>query len=347
MKIQRNGIALIGSSLVDELLQVMSPGQLLYVDAERYIADSELKQEKIEYSVGGMALNVAVDLAKISGMYPIKVIGKVGKDENAALIRKMLHDNNLSDEGLITAKDDYTSWTEVIHISMPGRCIERVFRYRLGAMGSFVPDEVDLNSIDSFKIAMFGYGLVLPQFDLVDEECGTKMGRLLRAAQHRGLKTGLDFVSPSADNMFKFRRYRKTLQFVNVCCINEDQAAGLTDIINPVDACRALVEDLGAGLAVVHCGAEGPNYLFSTELGLLVQPNFMVKPENNKGNAGAGDAFTAGMLHGLHQNWELDKTLRFATAAAAISLDHVSCTGAMRDEAFILEYGDTQPILKK
>ena len=345
MTTERNGIALIGSSIVDELLQVMEPGQLMYVDAGKFVDESELKQEQVEYSVGGMALNVAVDLAKIGGEYPIRVIGKVGNDERADLIRRMLHDNGLSDGGLITTQEYYTSWTEVIHISMPGGGIERVFRHGLGAMGSFAPDEVDLDATEALKFAMFGYGLLLPKYDLADEKCGTKMGRLLREAQNRGLKTGLDFVSPNADNMFKFRRYRKTIQFVDVCCINEDQARGLTDIENTADACRALVEELGARLAVVHCGAEGPNYLFSPESGLLVQPNFKVEPEYHKGNAGAGDAFTAGMLHGLHQDWNLEKTLCFATAAAAISLGHVSCTGSMRDEAYILEYITQQSLL--
>lgn len=342
MSAKRQGIALIGSSIIDELLQVMETGQLLYVDSNKFVDENELKQERIEHSVGGMALNVAVDLAKIGGGYPIRVIGKVGEDNRAALIRRMLQDNGLSDDGLIATQDFNTSWTEVIHIAMPGGGVERVFRHGLGAMGSFSPNEVDLTSLDSCKLAMFGYGLLLPRFDLEDDECGTKMGRILREAQNRGLKTGLDFVSPDAENTFKFRRYRKTIQFVDVCCINEDQATGLTDLKNPDAACQALVEKLGAKLVVVHCGEKGPNFLATKDSGLLVQNNFKVSHEENKGNAGAGDAFTSGILHGLHQDWDLEKTLRFATAAAAISLGHVSCSGAMKNEAAILEYMSQQ-----
>jgi len=42
---------------------------------------------------------------------------------------------------------------------------------------------------------------------------------------------------------------------------------------------------------------------------------------NLKGmQARAGDAFSAGFFHGIDQNWDLQKSLKFATAAAAIIL---------------------------
>jgi len=339
---KRNGIVLMGTSVVDELVPVLHPGQLSYVDAARFVPESELSGEKIQYSVGGMALNVAVNLARINGNYPIAVCGRVGRDHRADLIRATLNKHDISVSMLVEDPEFETSWTEVLNLRMPGGELERVFRHYLGAMGRFEAADVPLEKISTHRIAMLGYGLVLPRLDMEDGEYGTVCGRLLARIKKRGIRTAIDFVSPDPGNLFRFHRYRRSMQWIDICCINDDQAMALTERASAESACRALVEALGAGLAVVHCGAEGPNYAFAPGTGLLVQPNFHVEPDEVKGNAGAGDAFSAGLIHGLHQQWPLERCLKFAAAAAAISLGDVSCTGAMRDETSIEEYMNTR-----
>ena len=49
------------------------------------------------------------------------------------------------------------------------------------------------------------------------------------------------------------------------------------------------------------------------------------------GTAGAGDAFCAGVLLGLHEGWELNKALLTGVCAAAASLSHATCTEGMKD----------------
>jgi sugar/nucleoside kinase (ribokinase family) len=41
---------------------------------------------------------------------------------------------------------------------------------------------------------------------------------------------------------------------------------------------------------------------------------------------GAGDAFCAGMLYGIHQGWELEASLRLGCANAYFNLFNVSAT---------------------
>jgi sugar/nucleoside kinase (ribokinase family) len=41
-------------------------------------------------------------------------------------------------------------------------------------------------------------------------------------------------------------------------------------------------------------------------------------PVEVKGTLGAGDSFRAGIVYGLHQGWDADKTVRFASATAAL-----------------------------
>jgi len=339
---EKNGIALIGSVIVDELVPLLELGQLACVDAAEFVSEEELKGERLTFSVGGMALNVAVDVAKIGNNYPVSVFGKIGTDQRADLIRNTLHAHHIDHHGLVVTPKYETSRTEVLHIRMADGSIDRIFRHVLGAMGSFNESDLRLADLSAYKIAMFGYGLLLPQLDLIDQVYGTKLGKILADVQRMGVMTALDFVSPSRENMFKFMRYRKSLAFVDICCINEDQACALTQKDDPEQACIALVDEWSVHVSAVHCGARGPNYAYSKETGLVSQPNFIVPENEYKGNAGAGDAFSAGFLHGVHQHWSIKKTLKFAAAVAAISLGDASCTGAMRDEKYILQYMEKQ-----
>jgi len=224
MPMSQNGIVLIGSTLVDELVPPIAPGQLTYRDAAEFVSNEELQGENVEYSVGGMALNVAVDLAKMQGGYPIQVLGKVGKDHRAELVFDTLKQHHIQTDLVITDPLHPTSFTEVMHILIRDGEVERIFRHSLGAMGTLCKKDIRVDLLKHYKIAMFGYGLLLPQLDLKDDEYGTQLGCVLAETQKSGIKTALDFVSPNQENMFKFERYKKSIQFVDYLCINEDQA---------------------------------------------------------------------------------------------------------------------------
>jgi sugar/nucleoside kinase (ribokinase family) len=345
MSLLKSGIALIGSCIVDELIPVIEPGQLSYTDANRFVSEQELKGETISYSTGGMALNVGIDLARIAAGYPLSIYGKVGQDHRAELIRKQMREHGISADTLKVDTQNATSSTQVLHIRMPNGYIERIFRHTLGAMGSFAPADLDRSALAKFKIVLFGYGLLLPQFDQEESPYGTVLGKCLADLRASGVQTAIDFVSPTAENKSKLLRYKKAIAQVDICCINEDQAAVLTGRTDPAEACRSLVEDLGAGLGVVHCGAAGPNWAYGKAFGLQSQRNFTVPDDEYKGNTGAGDAFTAGILHGQHQGWTIQDSMRFAAAAAAMSLADVSATGAMKTETEIVAYSKNRPLV--
>jgi sugar/nucleoside kinase (ribokinase family) len=55
------------------------------------------------------------------------------------------------------------------------------------------------------------------------------------------------------------------------------------------------------------------------------------------GTAGAGDAFCAGVLFGLHEGWELQRCLQLAVCAAAASLLDSTCTAGMKPLKQVLE----------
>ena len=343
---EKHGIGLVGSVVVDVVHEVLEPGNLVYSDGDIYLKGEDYESEKVEYGTGGVSINNSVNLAKMGATYPIRAIGKIGADENGKRIRSTLNENGISDEFIVETAEHPTSTTQVLYINDSSGVINRAFRHYFGAMGSFSPEDIDYSVLEDMKIVMVGYCLLMPVFDTVDPEYGAVIGRVLERLHSMGIKTCTDFVSPKSDKWWKYKRFQKTLQWVDILSIGEDQAEGITGIKDEKTAVKSLVDDYGVKIAVVHCGDKGTNSLYSTSTGLITQPIFKVPPEEYVGNVGAGDAFTSGLLHGIHQDWDEAKSLKYATAAAAISLGSLTCTDAMQNEEYILNYMNTRPIVE-
>ncbi|MFC1608385.1 carbohydrate kinase family protein [Candidatus Latescibacterota bacterium] len=340
----KNGIGFVGSVIVDEVSEILEPGNLVYSDGDRYLTGDDYETEDVQHSIGGMCLNNSIDCVKMGADYPIRVLGKIGSDDNGKRCREVLKKHGLSDDYLVETPDHPTSMTHVLYVRGTGETINRTFRYFFGAMGDFGPDDIDISLLDGLKIVMMGYGLLMPLFDRIDPGYGTCFGPVLEQIRARGMTTCLDLVTPKRDRWWKFERFRKTLCHVDILTIGEDQAEGITGHSHEETAVRALVDEYGVGTAIVHCGDKGTNYLYSPSTGLISQRIFNVPADEYAGNTGAGDAFAAGFLHGLHQDWAPDRCLKYATAASAISLGSLTTTDAMRDEAYIVDYMETRPV---
>jgi sugar/nucleoside kinase (ribokinase family) len=59
------------------------------------------------------------------------------------------------------------------------------------------------------------------------------------------------------------------------------------------------------------------------------RPSVRVPQSAIVGANGAGDAFAAGRLYGLHEDWSLERCLALAHASAATSLRGASTTGTV------------------
>ena len=72
-------------------------------------------------------------------------------------------------------------------------------------------------------------------------------------------------------------------------------------------------------------------------------PSLKIPKEKIKGSVGAGDAFSAGCLYGIYNNFSDRQLLEFASAAAACSLFAANSTDGMKSKNEIIniaeEYG--------
>lgn len=112
-------------------------------------------------------------------------------------------------------------------------------------------------------------------------------------------------------------------------------AVGETD---PDRAADALL-DRGVSLAIVKLGAEG--VLGATRDRRLRIPPTPVEVVNG---LGAGDAFGGALVHALLEGWDLERTLRFASAAGAIVAGRRECAVAMPTTAEVARLAEDQPL---
>lgn len=101
---------------------------------------------------------------------------------------------------------------------------------------------------------------------------------------------------------------------------------------DPERAARALLER-GVELAVVKLGPGGVLAMTADEH--VECPPFPVEVVNG---LGAGDAFGGALCHGLLNDWDLARTVRFANAAGAIVAARLECSTAMPVEAEVLAF---------
>jgi sugar/nucleoside kinase (ribokinase family) len=246
---------------------------------------------------------------------------------------------------LIASDAAPTSYTNVMVVKRTGR---RTFFHNRGANALFGPEHVNVQTIRA-RLLHFGYLLLLDRFDEPDAEFGTAAARLLEEVQDAGIETSIDVVSEDSDRFPQI--VKPALRHTDYCILNEFEAGRTTGHdLKPggrpdPKAIRASSEALlrlgVRRLVCIHMPEGG--YVRTAGGEELWHPSLQLPQGYIRGGAGAGDAFCAGLLYGLHERWDLERTMRLAVTAAAVCLSDASCTGAMRDLESTLALVDRYP----
>ncbi len=102
---------------------------------------------------------------------------------------------------------------------------------------------------------------------------------------------------------------------------------GVTDVAACQRAARHVLENGAMDIVVVHCPVIA--IAVTRDGKVFTKPSTQIPRELVAGANGAGDAFAAGMLYGVHEGWSVDDALTLAHASAAASLRSLSTTGAV------------------
>ena len=289
-------------------------------------------------SPGGGPCNVLFDIAAIDPAVPLYAAGRLGDDAEGKVLLDAMKKHNI-DSGCITfSKSASTSFTDVM--SGNGK---RTFFHCRGANAEFSPD--DLMQIDvPAKFFYLGYLLLLDSFDKIEESTGKPAAcRALAAMRSKGYKTIVDFVSDAPE---RFRSVvAPTLPEIDILIVNEIEAQACTGItlrngdgsLNTAglpDAVDKLLEMGVRETVVIHF----PEGAVGKERGgeYICTPSCHIELADIVGSTGAGDAFAAGTIYALHENWELEKAMRFGSASSFFNLKSATATeGAVSREVML------------
>ncbi|MFS8113800.1 carbohydrate kinase family protein [Rhizobium jaguaris] len=295
-----------------------------------------------DLGVGGGAANVATDLASLGFPEKLAVAGCIGADADGEIVKARLAAAGIDIGGLTALADRVTAHTHVMNV--PGQ--NRTFFYHGGAndalTDALVSPAIFANS--GYRLFYLGYLLLLPGLDHIGPDGRSGASRLLEAARRAGLTTCVDFVS-SEDPEFA-TKVGVALPFCDFLIINEMEAGRATGVAVR-DAKGDLIEAglleagerlLAAGVtkgAIIH--APEICFWFAPDASPIVTRSRPVEPHDIVSTVGAGDAFCAAVLYGLHENWPVEHICAVAHAAAARCLAGATATDGIPSMAVLLE----------
>ena len=324
---EKKGIIGAGNWLVDTVKTL-----------DRFPKEGELCNIKaIEQGGGGGPCNVLFDLAAMTDKIPLYAAGVIGKDAYGDYLMDEIARRNI-DSRFMTRSDVPTSFTDVM--SADGK---RTFFHCRGAnaeLGYEHLSKIDINA----KIFYLGYLLLLDKLDSEDPDYGTPAARLLKEIQSKGILTLVDFVSESKE---KFKRVtHAALPYIDILAINEIEAGNTFDIeirreddsLDFANMKKALHAFMDAGVSncvIFHmpeCSAA-----IDKERNVYIAPSFLINRADIVGSNGAGDAFCAGVLYGIHENMPLDEILKLGAASSFFNLKSATASGGAVEIEKILQ----------
>jgi sugar/nucleoside kinase (ribokinase family) len=326
---QRHGIASGGNWIVDRI-------KLIDHFPARGLLANILSESR---GSGGAPANVLMDLARLQAPFPLTGLGVIGRDDDGAFLLEACRLLAIDTRFLTILDPVPTSYTDVMTESATG---DRSFYHSRGANARFSPELVPIDQL-SCRIFHLGYLLLLDAMDQPDPETGTVAARLLRALQAAGIKTSLDIVSEDSD---RFRTLvPPALAYVDYLILNEIEIGrivglavrhpdGTLDAAALIEAVDRIYSASPMELVAVHM-AEGV-YLRNRAGLCWSRGSRRLPPGFIRSSVGAGDAFCAGMLYGLHEGWPLEQAGELGIATATASLADSSATGGVHSRAEVL-----------
>lgn len=321
----RSGIVLAGTIVLDIV----------------HMIDTWPEEEQIAFirqtieAPGGPPHNAAAGLVKLNAPFPVTMTCLVGDDAAADTFVRIAGELGLDTSGVIRVAGQTTDVTHVMTSLATGR---RTFFFRPGANSTMTAEQM-VPPHDRGKIFYLGSPGISTSMDASD---GWRT--VFRDAKARGYKTAMELCPVPRE--LQSAQTRPCLPLLDYFIVNDSEAeavSGLTvtangrlDIPAAERACAALLE-LGVNdLVCIHHPDGALAMRRSGEKAFA--PSVNVPKSEIVGTVGAGDAFYAGMLFGLHEDWPLDQCLALANASAATSLHSATTSASIRPLKDCLAY---------
>lgn len=257
-------------------------------------ADEKIEVIKTQKQLGGPVPTALRALAKL-GLLNTAFIGKIGDDDKGAFIKRELCKSNVESSLLIQEINATSGHSNVWIDNITGT---RTIAYTSGTLTPIT--SLDLQTLPTAKFLHLD-------------------GREPEAAYSliKKYKETNTYISIDTGN---FRE--STLKLIPLCdiVIMPKRFAIAMFGENPMKVLLSKIKDKykEPSLYIITDGVNGSVASYKNET--ITQNAFSI---NVVDTTGAGDVHSAGIIYGLYNNWEINETLEFAAALAAIKCKHL------------------------
>lgn len=265
--------------------------------------------ETIGQSIGGNGANTSYTLACLG--VPVRLIAVVGDDTYGDELMSGLRAAGV-DTSSVTRGRGATP-TTIALVKSDG---SRLFLHKPGVSLNAIAEPIEFTPLLVHGMSHYHVAnpFSMPSFRKHAAET-------LRRARNAGLTTSLDAAWDSQGRWLQ--DLGPCLPHVGTLFVNEEEAALLAGVEDPLEAARAL-NRLGAGSVVVKLGARGCMVVSENEE--FQVPAYEVEVVDT---TGAGDCFAGGYLAALQRGLPPREAARFANAAGALSVRRVGAVGGL------------------
>ncbi len=291
---------------------------------------------------GGGPYNVLKDLAAMKAEFPLAAVGMVGNDLNGTWIEADCRTHGIDSSQLHRTPLAPTSYTDAMTGRRTGR---RTFFHQAGANTLLDGEHFDFTKT-SARIFHLGYLMLLERLDQMDENGRTRAADVLERAKAAGLVTSVDIVSTENPQFSQIAR--SALPYTDHLIINEVEAGKIVGLVldtadlTGISQAAEEILALGVGRAVVIHFEEGA-VAVEKDAAVIVCGSLELPDGFSKGATGAGDAFAAGYLYGVHEGWSLEKRIDLAICTAAACLTDPTPSAGLIPVADCLALAKTFP----
>ena len=281
--------------------EIPKGGDLAYID-------------ELRLTVAGTAGGTIIDCAKL-GLSTLAV-GAVGDDEKADFVVSVLEKFGADTAGFERIKDVPTSST-ILNIRPNG---ERPALHLRGACDYFMPPNKEKLNIFDCKVFHLGGTGLLKKLD------GSASVELLKDAKENECITTWDLIGATESTI---DIVKPLLPHIDYFMPSIEEASIMCGLDDPKDIAKYYLDN-GVTNCVLTMGGEGSLFVNKDET--IKTPAFDI---NVVDTTGCGDAFDAGMITSLINDFDLEKSLKFATTTSGLV-----ATG-LGSDAGIIDFDDT------
>lgn len=329
----RTGVLSVGTTTVDYTKKIDHLPEL----------ESMVLIDEITRSTGGAGLNIAFNLRQLDPELPVEIIGCLGQDSDGQFILDQAAHYGIDNSRIQFSPSKSSGYADALTLNSNGK---RTFLYHAGANEDLDVASIDLSRSRARILHLGALGL----HKLADSPTAGEPSQwveLLARARSLGFESNMEMAP--LDPLRARELVTPCLPHLTSLIINESEAGALLGLAAKIEGVDTpldweFLESMAVALmslgiakcAVIHTPA---GVVAADSTGSTWRQGSVEVPDSDiKGTTGAGDAFAAGVLYGLHQNWKMSRCLRLGVATAAqIVQSHFTSIGVKPTEQTLAE----------